>query len=337
MMKKKMTYLILAVIVAGVGVILTLRSNAKKGKAELREETATMGAIKVTVLATGIAQPQNRVEIKPPIAGRADEILVKEGDKVVKGQILARMSSLERAALLDAARAKGPEELEHWESLYKPTPLVAPLNGIIIARSIEPGQTVTSQEAVLVMSDRLIVKAQVDETDIGSIHVGQEATLSLDAYASHILPAKVGHVAYEAKTVSNVTIYEVDVVPGSVPDFMRSGMTANVEFLVARKNDILTLPAEAVLYKDGRTLVMRPKTNGNGRNKGFDLTEIAIGITDGKTIEVLSGLAAADTVLVKRLESGQRRQQASSPFMPSMGRGRGANNAPRTGGSATRQ
>ena len=43
------------------------------------------------------------------------------------------------AALLDAARAKGPEELAHWEELYKPTPLIASLNGVIIARSIEPG------------------------------------------------------------------------------------------------------------------------------------------------------------------------------------------------------
>jgi macrolide-specific efflux system membrane fusion protein len=52
--------------------------------------------------------PQNRLEIKPPIAGRAEEVLVNEGELVKAGQIIAWMSSTDRAALLDAARAQGP-------------------------------------------------------------------------------------------------------------------------------------------------------------------------------------------------------------------------------------
>lgn len=278
------------------------------------------GNLSLTILATGVVQPQNRVEIKPPIAGRADDILVKEGQAVRKGQILAWMSSVERAALLDAARAKGPEELAHWEDLYKPTPLVAPLEGLVISRKVEPGQTVTAQDPVLVMSNRLIVKGQVDETDIGKIRQGQEAEVVLDAYPQEKIAARVDHVAYEAKTVSNVTVYEVDVVPRRVPDFMRSGMTANVVFLVARKEDVLVLPAEAVRQEKDRSVVLLPDPKGNGRPVS---KEIETGMSDGKRIEVVSGLKEGDLALVRafRLPKGQASQ--GSPFSPVASRSRG--------------
>jgi len=214
---------------------------------------------------------------------------------------------------LDAARAKGPEELAHWEDLYKPAPLVAPLDGLVISRKVEPGQTVTAQDAVLVMSNRLIVKAQVDETDIGKIRPGELAEIVLDAYPQEKVAARVDHVAYEAKTVNNVTIYEVDVVPRRVPDFMRSGMTANVTFLVAQKKDALLLPAEAVRQEEGRSIVLLPNPRGNARPIP---KEIETGMSDGKHIEVVSGLDEGDSVLVRafRLPKGQASQ--GSPFSP---------------------
>src|SRR3990167_8328140 len=67
------------------------------------------GDIETVVLTTGGVEPQNRVEVKPPIGGRIEDILVREGASVRRGQIVAWMSSTERAALLDAARLKGPE------------------------------------------------------------------------------------------------------------------------------------------------------------------------------------------------------------------------------------
>src|SRR6185436_13241208 len=101
------------------------------------------------------------------------------GDWVKKGQILAWLSSSERAALLDAARARGPEEVKKWEELYKPTPMLAPIAGTLIARNFEPGQGVNASDGVLVLSDRLIVRANVDETDIAQLRVGQAARLTL--------------------------------------------------------------------------------------------------------------------------------------------------------------
>lgn len=92
----------------------------------------------------------------------------------------------------------------------------------MIVRAVEPGQTVTSVDAVIVLSDRLIVKAQVDETDIGRVKTGQKATVSLDAYPREEIGADVDHISYESKLVNNVTTYEVDILPGEVPAVFRT-------------------------------------------------------------------------------------------------------------------
>jgi macrolide-specific efflux system membrane fusion protein len=192
------------------------------------------------------------------------------------------------------------------------------LNGVIISRNVEPGQTVTAQDSVLVMSDRLIVKAQVDETDIARIRPKQAARVVLDAYPEEGLPGSVDHIAFEAKTVNNVTIYEVDVVPKQVPDFMRSGMTANVNFLVAEKQDVLVLPAEAVREEEGRAQVMIPAPSGQGRPVS---QPVQTGLTDGKNVEIVSGLEEGDAVLVRvtRLPRASGPGQRN-PFAPAGGR-----------------
>ena len=98
-----------------------------------------------------------------------ERVLVTEGDVVKQGQVLAWMSSTDRAALLDAARMQSKETSSYWETVYKPTPLIAPISGQVIVQQIQPGQTLGLDSAVVVLSDRLIVKAQVDETDIGRV------------------------------------------------------------------------------------------------------------------------------------------------------------------------
>ncbi|HTL12039.1 MAG TPA: efflux RND transporter periplasmic adaptor subunit, partial [Bdellovibrionota bacterium] len=215
-------------IVGGAAVLVVILGWMvlhRRGSLEIsyREIRVNRGRIQVTILATGTVQPENRLEIKPPVAGRVEDVLVREGAHVRKGQVLAWMSSTERAALLDAARAQGPEELKRWEADYKPTPILAPIDGTIILRNVESGQTFTNSDSVFVMSDRLTVKAQVDETDISQIKLRQKGRIVLDAYPDQEVPGDVDQIAYDAKTVNNVTTYDVDVLPERTPAFMRSG------------------------------------------------------------------------------------------------------------------
>jgi macrolide-specific efflux system membrane fusion protein len=278
--------------------------------ATFRDETVVRGDIEVTVQATGVVQPRNRLEVKPPLPGRMDTVLVQEGERVKRGQILAWMSSTERAALIDAARARGPEETARWEELYRPTPIISPIDGTLIKRAIEPGQSFTGNDAVLVVADHLIVDAQVDETDIAQIKLRQPARIVLDAYPNEPVAATVTAVAYEAKTVNNVTTYVVDVAPARVPPVMRSGMTAGVHFRIASRKAVLVLPAQAVRRQDGQETVQKKGAEGAAQEQ-----IVKTGLSDGRQVEIIEGLNEGDVVRVPQFKAGNR-PSGGSPLSP---------------------
>ncbi len=273
----------------------------------------TRAHLEQTIESTAVVQPRNRIEIRPPISGRIDEVLVEEGHTVRKGEVIARMSSTERATLLDAARAKGDAAYSKWENVYKPTPLVAPLDGRIIARGTEPGQTVTAADTVLVLSDRLIVSAQVDETDIGAIQVGQRAVMVLDAYRNIDIPGTVTRIAYEAVTHNNVIIYAVEVEPETVPDCMKSGMTASATFTVREVQGALTLPCDAIIMQDGHRYVLIDAGVGRQAERRM----VKTGLTGNGRVEVLGGLDGSETVLRKSFAMVTSKAFGTSPFVPS--------------------
>ena len=190
-MKFKTKILILIAIVLITGTVAVIKfsksTNTDTGIKEIHPYT---GNIKKTVSTTGTVLPRNRLELKPSAAGRIEKILVKEGDTVKTGQILALMSSTDRAALIDAARLQGADTLKYWEKAYKPISIVSPINGTVIVRSVEPGQTVTTSDDIIIISDRLIVKAQVDETDIGRVMIGQSADITLDSHPEILVKEK---------------------------------------------------------------------------------------------------------------------------------------------------
>ena len=315
-MKSKILYGLLIIVVLGAGYWIwkTYRSDDDR-KIVIETITPGRGNIEVLITTTGTVQPQNRLEMKPPISGRVEEILVREGDHVKKGDIIAWMSSTERAALLDAARSRGGETLQQWEDAYKPTPLIAPINGDVIVRAVEPGQSVTPNDPVVVLSDRLIVKAQVDETDIGRVKVGQNAFVSLDAYPMDKVNARVDHISYESKLINNVTIYEVDVLTQKVPKVFRSGMTANVNIIEKVRRNIIRLPVDAVRREKDGTFVL-VKENGKGKSA---LRKVETGLSDENFVEITSGLNEKDTVIVEKINSvlPGKNAEGSNPFMPS--------------------
>ncbi len=307
----------IALVLIVIFVLLRMFSSCSLGKDPmqvLRAVKAQKGDLEVEVTATGTVQPYNRVEIKPPIPGRVEEVLVEEGDMVKKGQVLAQMSSTERAALLDAARAQGAATMKRWEEAYKMAPLLAPLDGMIIVRAVEPGQTVTTADPVVVLSDRLIVEALVDETDLALIELAQKTAIQLDAYPKDIFWGKVDHIMYESKLTNNVNVYAVDILPEQVPPAFRSGMTANVTFIVKEKKGVLLIPSEAVVEwpknirkPNGAEFAVYEKTFGG---KLVPLA-VRVGDSDGRTTEIVEGLKEGQEVQIV-----QKKQKAvsASPF-----------------------
>jgi membrane fusion protein, macrolide-specific efflux system len=315
-MRNKKLKIVSGIVILLVAAFLLLRLGRPKADNEIvKDISPVIGEIKNIISTTGTVLPKNRLEVKPPVNGRVEEILVQEGEKVKQGQTLAWMSSTERAALLDAARGQGEEVLKYWQDVYKAIPLISPIDGEVIVATTQPGQTVTTADAVVVLSDHLIVRAQVDETDIGKVKLKQDAVLTLDAYQDTKIKASVEHIYYESQTVSNVTIYPVDLIPQEVPQFFRSGMNASVDFIVQDKSNILTIPMEAV-QKDKAGDYVFVKTGNGGEPVR---TAVKLGISDDKTAEVISGISESDRIVLKSkkyvLPKGQT--TGTNPFMPS--------------------
>ncbi|MFA6169645.1 MAG: HlyD family efflux transporter periplasmic adaptor subunit [Candidatus Margulisiibacteriota bacterium] len=300
-------------VVIMVGVVAVLISSCASKTTEKPLETAKVvrGNILAELPVSGTVIPRNRLEIKPPVAGRVEQVLVAEGQRVKKGAILAWMSSSERAAILDAARAKGQDEVKHWEDVYKPAPIVAPLDGFIIKRSIEPGQFIGISDSVLVMADRLIVEAQVDETDIGRIKVGQKSVIKLDAYPDRAISGHIEQIAYESETINNVTVYKVNVLPDSVPAFFRSGMSATVNFTLEERVNVLTLPLTAIKKSNSQTYAFI-------RREGVvTAVKVQTGLENNVHFELLSGLNEGEEVVIPTAKLAVElldRRRGSQPF-----------------------
>jgi membrane fusion protein, macrolide-specific efflux system len=314
-MKNKIFIIVLMVMVFGIVAVWFMNAQKTKNgsKTVVREAKPVYGNIQNVITATGTVQPQNRLEMKPAINGRIEDILVNEGDKVKKGQTVVYMSSMDRAALLDAAVGQGSDTVKYWSEVYKQVPMTAPIDGEVIVRAVEPGQTVTTATAVLVLSDRLIVDAQVDETDIGKVKLGQAVTITLDAYPSVEIKGIVDHIAYESKLVNNVTTYDVEILAEKVPDFFRSGMSANVSIVEKNKDNVLLVPNDALIRQNGDIYVRVVSVKGGT----VETKKVSIGMVDDIHSEVVEGLNPNDTIIIEsKAFSLPDDKTGSNPFMP---------------------
>lgn len=299
-MKFKKKWLIIAVCLS-IGLFIALKIISPKKHNALQQSTMiiqpVMGKLSETVSTTGLVEPLNRLEIMPPISGRLENILVSEGDTVKKGQIVAMMSSSERSALIDASRFQSKEKQKYWEETYKPIPLITPIDGTVIVRSKEAGQTISPSEPVIVISDRLIIKALADETDIGNIKLNQSALITLDAYPDIQIKGYVHHIAYESKMINNVTMYQVYIIPETTPSTFKSGMNAEVNITINQKENALLIPLLAVKNENDTYYVdlYDPQSETQKRR-----IEIKIGLSNNTHYEIIDGLTLSSQVITEK-------------------------------------
>jgi membrane fusion protein, macrolide-specific efflux system len=294
---KRKSKIIIAVLVVAAAIVFAYKFfGSKDAEAVTKEIHPSRGNIQVTISTTGIVYPRNRLEVIPTVPGRIEKMMVNEGDTVRKGQILAYMSSSDRASLIDAARSQGADAMKYWEEAYKPIPIIAPIDGTVIVRTIEPGQTVTTATDIAVISDKLIVRAAVDETDIGRVALGQRASVSLDAHPEITVTGKVSRIFYESTISNNVTIYYVQIECDRIPSVFRSGMSANIEIVEKTRRNALLLPGETVKDDNGeKYVVVKGESEGKQRPERRIVTT---GLSSNGNIEITSGLADSDTVII---------------------------------------
>jgi len=215
----------------------------------------------------------------------------------------------------------------------------SPINGIVLARKVEPGQTVAAsfQAPVLFTLAEDLTKMElhvdIDEANVGQVEPGQKATFTVDAYPGREFPSSVREVRNAAKTVSGVVTYETVLAVDNTKLLLRPGMTGTADVTVRAIEDALLVPNTALRFtppaaaaqaerplwsrilpgpprrppqqvqKSGERRRQQVWTIRNGQPAPVPVT---LGATDGRVTQILSGeVAPGLDVIVDVLRAGQ--------------------------------
>jgi HlyD family secretion protein len=207
------------------------------------------------------------------------------------------------------------------------------MDGVIIRRPVELGDTVTSGVSsfnagtiIATVADvgTMIIKAGINEVDIGKVRLGQDVKISLDAYPKVRFGGRIARIAPAARIEEKVKIFDVEVDVDRQGQELRTGMTANLDVLGDRVAGVLTTPVEALFKRDDKEVVYvkKPEVPKVAESKSFFSSVFAAGKDDptpaGKIEEkdrwkekfelreVETGLASFDRAeIVKGLKAGE--------------------------------
>ena len=310
-------------------------------------------SMKSIVSATGTIKPVESVEVSSKITARVKQVLVKENDIVTQGQTVALLDGkdyetqkeqaeftlknakiiYDRTNYLYNIGAKSKEDLdnaqynydtaqsklEEAESNLSETVIVSPMDGVVIGEPVTDGtmavQGNSNPTVIMRIADlsRKQIFAKVDETDIGSVRVGQKATFTVDAYNGKTFTATVSKISQtdmdNSWNISNsssssssssaaVIYYSVTLDVDDPEGLLMPSMTARVEIETANKDSALAVPLSALKTDKNGTYVIVIKDDGTTENR-----YVETGIYGDEFVEIISGLSEnekVDVTMVKK-------------------------------------
>lgn len=218
--------------------------------------------------------------------------------------------------------------------------IASPIDGIVIDRAVEEGQTVAAgfeTPTLFTIANDLKdmqVVADVDEADIGYVAEGQRVEFTVDAYPDDVFTGNVKQVRLEATTESSVVTYEV-VISASNPDLkLKPGLTANVTIYTLDRQDVCAVPSKALRFVPDTELLSKLGLSVSGVPAGTAASgtvwvvdgqtvrpvSVSTGVTDGDVTEIISGIQEGELVALGLKmavpEVKSQEQQERSPFMP---------------------
>ncbi|MEZ5802597.1 MAG: efflux RND transporter periplasmic adaptor subunit [Rhizobiaceae bacterium] len=265
--------------------------------------------------------------------------LAKKGtatSQSVDTALAARDRAASAVSVAEAQLQIAEAQLRLQQTDLSKTKIYAPIDGIVLTRSVDPGQTVASslQAPVLfvIAADlrKMELKAAIDEADIGMVSADQRAHFTVDAFPGHTFDARIRDIAYASVTTDGVVTYDARLDVENPEMLLRPGMTATVAVVTREAKDVLTVPAAAFRFRPPvaeqrsswslESLFMprmpRPQRQQqralpadgsrtlyvleNGQPKPIKVT---VGATDGDRTEIISGLNDGDSVIVSSSES----------------------------------
>ena len=215
--------------------------------------------------------------------------------------------------------------------------IYSPIDGVVLSREVEEGQTVAASFETPTMFTiandlrKMQVIADVDEADIGQVLEGQRVTFTVDAFPDDTFEGDVTQVRLNPTTESNVVTYEV-VIDAPNPELkLKPGLTANITVYTMEKNDILLAPLKAFRFTpetdpENPQTTLAPQT-GKGEKvvwlqtaEGIVPKVIKVGVSDGIYTEVKEGIKEGSRLIVgvqrNKKMAPQGGHEGSNPFMP---------------------
>ncbi len=324
--------------------------QAAKQVAAVETAPVTRMNLKSTVSATGTIKPVDSVEVSPKITARISQVLVKENDRVTAGQTVAILDGKDYLAKQEQAQLKVSNtqlEYQRAQELYNlgagtkqaldtakfnydtavsaltdaqsnvaETIITAPMDGIVVGEPKSVGTMAVqgnSNPTVIMYianTSQKQIMAKIDETDIGQIQVGQDATFTVDTYTGQTFTAHVSKISQtdtsntwnttgssssnsSSSSSASVIYYYVTLDVDDPDDVLKLGMTARVEINTSEKENALVVPIAALKTNDKGSYVMR--VNDNGQTEQVNVTT---GIYSDEYVEILSGLDEGDKVSI---------------------------------------
>ncbi len=303
-------------------------SPVKAGDVVAQIDPATFQAV-VHQMDGDLANARAALELAQVTAGRKKELVTQHASPQADlDNATATLHQAEATVKIKEANLeKAKVDLDHCT-------IHSPIDGIVISRSVDVGQTVaaTMNAPVLFTIANDLAKMQIDaavaEADVGVIEVGQKVDFSVDAFPYRTFHGDIVQVRNAATTVQNVVTYDVVISVDNADLKLKPGMTANVSVIVAHRDDAVKVPNSALRFRppealEGAAATPGSATPGNGpRRPGSgggrpggprgerkiyllppgaakpEPATVKLGISDGVATEVTEGLKPGDLVVI---------------------------------------
>ncbi|MFA5878904.1 MAG: efflux RND transporter periplasmic adaptor subunit [Candidatus Margulisiibacteriota bacterium] len=216
------------------------------------------------------------------------------------------------------------EKLKSEMINFADTEIKSPIDGVVLERLVEEGQIIASGisannggTTLFTIGDttKLLAKAEIDEVDISKIHLGQNVNILVDAYQNRKFKGTITHIAPQAITESNVTVFAIEVtINDKDRNLLKPGMTTTCEILVASAKKALVLPNQAIYFRRNQAYVY---VKNRGR---IHLKSIKIGLESTDDTQVLDGLKDVQTVYLRKTSKMPTKKRSGNrnsmqPFM----------------------
>ncbi len=305
-----------------------LEAQSLQSQAALEAAEAKVGQVKAT-LAEAQSQMNRLDELRKSTEGK----LPAQTDYDAQRATLQRALADQRSAVAAVHQAQATLDVD--KSNLTKAVIVSPINGIVLDRLVEPGQTVAAQLQTPVLFTlaedltQMELQIDVDEADVGKVREEQEATFTVDAYPDRQFPARTTQVRFAPETSDGVVTYKAVLAVDNTDMTLRPGMTATAVLTVDSRSDVLLVSNAALRFSPpadeesntagggsilsrilprppARTAVPRVDANANAREQSvwilregaLEAVSITKGMTDGKFTEVTEGTLEAGMAVV---------------------------------------